>query len=61
MLAKKNETKRVAIAKGSIKMKPETIQMIKDNKMKKGDVLSVAQIGGITGAKKNLGYYTYVP
>lgn len=48
----KNETKRVAIAKGSIKMKPSTIDMIKDNKMKKGDVLSVAQIGGITGAKK---------
>lgn len=51
-VSEKNETKRVAIAKGSIKMKPETIQMIKDNKMKKGDVLSVAQIGGITGAKK---------
>lgn len=51
-VSEKNETKRVAIAKGSIKMKPETIKMIKDNKMKKGDVLSVAQIGGITGAKK---------
>lgn len=51
-VSEKNETKRVAVAKGSIKMKPETIKMIKDNKMKKGDVLSVAQIGGITGAKK---------
>lgn len=51
-VSEKNETKRVAIAKGSIKMKPETIQMIKNNKMKKGDVLSVSQIGGITGAKK---------
>lgn len=51
-VSEKNETKRVAIAKGSIKMKPETIKMIKNNKMKKGDVLSVAQIGGITGAKK---------
>lgn len=51
-VSEKNETKRVAIAKGSIKMKPSTIDMIKDNKMKKGDVLSVAQIGGITGAKK---------
>ena len=48
----KNETKRIAIAKGSIKMNPKTIKMIKDDKMKKGDVLSVAQIGGITGAKK---------
>ncbi|WP_250673597.1 cyclic pyranopterin monophosphate synthase MoaC [Paraclostridium ghonii] len=51
-VSEKNETKRVAVAKGNIKMKPETIKMIKDNKMKKGDVLSVAQIGGITGAKK---------
>lgn len=51
-VSEKNETKRVAVAKGSIKMKPETIKMIKDNKMKKGDVLSVAQIGGITGTKK---------
>ncbi|MEN2256541.1 cyclic pyranopterin monophosphate synthase MoaC [Paraclostridium benzoelyticum] len=51
-VSEKNETKRVAIAKGSIKMKTETIKMIKDNKLKKGDVLSVAQIGGITGAKK---------
>lgn len=51
-VSEKNETKRVAIAKGSIKMKSSTIEMIKDNKMKKGDVLSVAQIGGITGAKK---------
>lgn len=51
-VSEKNETKRVAIAKGSIKMNPKTIKMIKNNQMKKGDVLSVAQIGGITGAKK---------
>ncbi|MFQ9311577.1 MAG: cyclic pyranopterin monophosphate synthase MoaC [Paraclostridium sordellii] len=51
-VSEKNETKRVAIAKGSIKINPKTIEMIKNNQMKKGDVLSVAQIGGITGAKK---------
>lgn len=51
-VSEKNETKGVAIAKGSIKMNPKTIEMIKNNQMKKGDVLSVAQIGGITGAKK---------
>ena len=51
-VSEKNETKRVATAKGSIKMNPKTIEMIKNNQMKKGDVLSVAQIGGITGAKK---------
>lgn len=33
-------------------MNPETIKMISEGKMKKGDVLSVAQIGGICGAKK---------
>lgn len=51
-VSEKNETKRTAIAKGSISMKPETIDVIKQGKIKKGDVLSVAQIGGITGAKK---------
>jgi cyclic pyranopterin phosphate synthase len=51
-VSEKNETKRSATAKGSISMKPETIEVIKRGKIKKGDVLSVAQIGGITGAKK---------
>lgn len=48
----KDDTKRVAIAKGIIKMKRETIDKIREGGMKKGDVLSVAQIGGIMGAKK---------
>lgn len=48
----KNETKRVAIAKGYIEMAAETIETIKNGGIKKGDVLSVAQIGGIMGAKK---------
>ncbi|STO31060.1 Molybdenum cofactor biosynthesis protein C [Fusobacterium necrogenes] len=51
-VSEKNETKRRAIARGYIKMNPETIKLIVDRKMKKGDVLSVAQIGGICGAKK---------
>lgn len=51
-VTQKDETKRTAIAKGSISMKSETIEVIKEGKLKKGDVLSVAQIGGITGAKK---------
>lgn len=51
-VSEKDETKRVAIARGSIKMKKETVDLIKDGLIKKGDVLSVAQIGGIMGVKK---------
>lgn len=49
---KKDDTKRVAIAKGTITMKRDTLTMITDGNVKKGDVLSVAQIAGIMGAKK---------
>lgn len=48
----KEETKRVAVARGTISMKSETLEMIKEGLIKKGDVLSVAQIGGIMGVKK---------
>ncbi|WP_352419650.1 cyclic pyranopterin monophosphate synthase MoaC [Proteiniborus sp.] len=48
----KEDTKRIAVATGIIKMKKETINMIKEGLIKKGDVLSVAQVGGIMGAKK---------
>lgn len=51
-VSEKDETKRTATAKGSISMKSGTIEIIKQGKIKKGDVLSVAQVGGITGAKK---------
>jgi len=48
----KNDTKRVAVARGTIKMNGKTLRMIIEGQMKKGDVLSVAQIAGIMGAKK---------
>lgn len=48
----KDITKRTATASGRIRMKPETIAMIKEGLIKKGDVLSVAQIAGIMGAKR---------
>ena len=51
-VSEKNETQRRAIARGYIQMNPETIKMINEGKMKKGDVLSVAQVGGICGAEK---------
>lgn len=48
----KDETKRVAIARGTIKMNRETLNKVRDGQMKKGDVLAVAQVAGIMGAKK---------
>jgi len=42
---------RVAKAKGKISINPETIELINSNMIKKGDVLSVAEIAGIQGAK----------
>jgi len=48
----KPSTPRTAVAKGEILMAPETIVVINEGRMKKGDVLAVAQVGGITGAKK---------
>ncbi|MEG0377562.1 MAG: cyclic pyranopterin monophosphate synthase MoaC [Eubacterium sp.] len=48
----KKDTERMAVARGKIRMKPETLDKILKNQMKKGDVLSVAQIGGIMGCKR---------
>lgn len=47
----KIDTKRIAIAQGSVNVGPEISKLISNNMMKKGDVLSVAQIAGIMGAK----------
>ncbi len=43
---------RIATASGRISLKPETLQLIRENLMKKGDVLTVAEIAGIQAAKK---------
>jgi cyclic pyranopterin phosphate synthase len=43
---------RIAKASGHILLAPETILLIKDNLLKKGDVLTVSQLAGITAAKK---------
>ncbi len=47
----KADTKRVAVAAGSIYMEPATLLRIKDGTLIKGDVLSVAQTAGIMAAK----------
>ena len=51
-VTEKAVTERIARASGRVYMKPETLAMIRDNGHKKGDVLQVARIAGIQGAKK---------
>ena len=48
----KEATERTATAKGSVIMRPETMALILEGGVKKGDVLSVAQLAGIMGAKR---------
>lgn len=48
----KEETDRRAVAEGRIVMKPDTLVRVKQGAMGKGDVLGVAQVAGIMGAKK---------
>ncbi len=48
----KNETKRKAVASGVISMQAETLALILDGAMAKGDVLATARIAGIMAAKK---------
>jgi cyclic pyranopterin monophosphate synthase len=45
-------TERIAVAKGEVIMKRETFDSIREGTLKKGDVLTVAQIAGITAAKR---------
>jgi cyclic pyranopterin phosphate synthase len=48
----KQPTERVATAKADVVMRPETLELIREGAMKKGDVLSVARLAGIMGAKR---------
>lgn len=47
----KPDQERVAVARGRIDLGPETIELIRENQVKKGDVLTVAEIAGIQGGK----------
>jgi len=51
-VSEKAVTARVAVAKGNILMSAETRTMIQEGRARKGDVLSVARLAGIMGAKK---------
>ena len=48
----KEVSQRVAVAAGSVVMAPDTMKLITEGGVKKGDVLSVARLAGIMGAKK---------
>ena len=51
-VSEKPETERIATAKGCVIMAQETMALIVAGQVKKGDVLSVAQLAGIMGAKR---------
>ncbi len=48
----KEETARRATARGSIRMSPATLEAVRRNQIRKGDVLGVARIAGIMAAKR---------
>ncbi|MGG5462727.1 cyclic pyranopterin monophosphate synthase MoaC [Clostridium sp. B9] len=50
-VSNKNETERVAIATGKVKASSETIKLIEEGKIGKGDVLAVARVAGIMAMK----------
>jgi len=51
-VGQKADTERIAVAAGEVVMRPETLQLIHDGAIKKGDVLTVARIAGIMAAKR---------
>jgi cyclic pyranopterin phosphate synthase len=48
----KADTERVAVAKGHVSMRPDTLHLIAEKGVPKGDVLAVAQVAGIMAAKR---------
>lgn len=51
-ISTKPDTRREAVAKGVVRMKPATFDLLKDSALPKGNVLEVAQLAGIMAAKK---------
>ncbi len=51
-VSEKPSTRREAVARGSISMNRETLRLVRDNLISKGDVLGVARVAGIMAAKK---------
>ena len=48
----KEASRRIAIAKGSIRMLPDTLELVRSGNAKKGDVLGIARIAAIQGSKR---------
>lgn len=48
----KDVTERVAVARGAVHMKPETLQLIIEGNVKKGDVITIAELAGVMAAKR---------
>jgi len=51
-VGQKPDTARVAVARGAVLMQPQTLQLIIEGNLRKGDVLTVAQIAGVMAAKR---------
>ena len=51
-VSNKDITSRIAVARGTIQMRPETLALILEEKIEKGNVFSVARVAGIMAAKK---------
>ena len=51
-VGQKPETDRTAVASALVRMKPETLDMILNQQISKGDVLGIARVAGITGSKR---------
>ena len=51
-ISPKAPVKRTAVASGHIRMAPETIRLLREGLLKKGDALACARIAGISGAKR---------
>ena len=51
-VSQKPDQEREAVARGFIQLQQETVELIRQNQIKKGDVLTVAEIAGIQGAKR---------
>ncbi len=51
-VSEKEITSRIAVARGTIRMRPKTLALILEEKIAKGDVFSVARVAGIMAAKK---------
>ncbi|MEJ2209635.1 MAG: cyclic pyranopterin monophosphate synthase MoaC [Anaerolineae bacterium] len=48
----KDDTERLAVARGRVTMRPETLALVQAGRARKGDVLTVAQVAGIQAAKR---------